>query len=134
MDSDKDFRASLLEIVEARKRDDGVALTQDEDCDAPFERQLFGNRATISQGMQTLTPEGLAVSIAEGRFKVGAEAILQRSVELVGALCDECFAVLDQFDDCDCEVRVPFHRRDVKAMTRLFELSNVASSYLLKKL
>jgi hypothetical protein len=133
MDAHKDSQTSLLEFAEAHKHHDGVALTQDEGCDVQFERGLSGNRATTSQNMPTLTPEMLAIALAEGRFKVGAEAILQRAIELVGALCDECFEVLDQFDDCDFEGCVPISLKDVKATTRLFELSNVASSYLLTK-
>jgi len=105
MDADKEFQTSLLAFVEAHKRD----------------------------GIPTLTPEVLAIALAEERFKVDEKAILQRAIELVGALCDECFEVLDQFDDCDFEGCVPVNVKDVKATTRLFELSNVASSYLLTK-
>lgn len=131
MDANKNFRTSLLRFVEAHKRGDGAALTQDENCDARFERQPSENQATISQGMLTLTPDVLAIALAEGRFKVGEEAILQRAIEWVGALCDECFEVLDEFEDPEGGVR--FNLKDVKATMRLFELSNVASSYLSKK-
>ena len=131
MDARKDFQPSRLALAEAHKPEDGVALTQDEGCDAQFEREASGNRARISQDTPVLTPEVLAVALAEGRFKVGAEAILQRAIELVGALCDECFEVLDQFDDC--EGCIPINLKDVKATKRLFELSNVANSYLLTK-
>ena len=133
MDADKDFQTSHTGFVEAHKCDNGVALTEDANGDAQFVRQPSGDRATIFQGMPTLTPEVLAMALAEGRVKVGADALLQRAIELVGALCDECFEVLDQFDDCDFEGCVPIDLTNVKATKRLFELSNVASSYLLKK-
>jgi hypothetical protein len=131
MDADKDCQRSLLRFPEAHRRRGSIALTPDEDHDVQFEGKPCGNSLTIPESLPTLTPEVFARALAEGRFKIGGEAILQRAIELVGALCDECTEVLGQFVD---ERGVPFdNHKDVRATKRLFELSNVANNYLLKK-